>query len=985
MGQRFSLQPMTAEDVARARQWLQAQPPPAVPSSRQILESIDPMAGPTRAREETPVVSPALRASLVQGRLGRDVGAVMGNAAVQTLGGLIGALDRRPTGLPDGVPYTTPLRMVSAAQATVPAAAGAFADALMNQPTPPGAGVVDPLRPVEEHATFANEARAREASPWLQAAATVADYLPIGPEDVVAAAKGALAAKALTGGASMAAAGWFPKKLGAVLDAEVSTLRDAQKAAHLASGKPESTFQLKAAQIDTRVRKIIRDYAKSPADAQRLEDAYNTIALPVHRGINFDDRRPLSEVLTEDARGTATTTSDLKARGVKLAPWSEQRVAAAYDAGVERAALEDWDDARWVYHLTDADPTTAAQVARLFGAFSPGQKTDANTLNAIEAFLRSARGESVDDILGPLVKDADTGEMTRMGGSLSFKHPRPNTVQDNLERAVLLGRLFDDKVEAMSGSMVGLHDKIPIDMWLMRAIGAQSDVTPGTGYYRLISEAMAKEAAKRGENPFQFMAKTWMGMQAIAGSPTPSFSSATARLRLPGHLRDAAAGDRVLGNLDAHSAAIRTKDTPDTGEVMPIATNPVRMPYEAWLDATQALMRQGTTRDVLGKKRVTTPRDVTYASKMADEATQQASRVTNMLHEGEAWTPSQQPTSWRVPVVSPTESMRTGAAGREGVYQGLSDAKAKRVEKQLQQASQDDTGASRLLRAVYGDNAGDTTVGRGDWPAGGVRERNRMSGYVANAPIRNNAIAPTDEAALRVTASMEAIANQQKASALTAFVPKRLVKEDVPLDMVHVQLPKNVTLSSADVDALSQRLGSSQHVIQDFGKSINVLRFDAPVDKAYGDQVRQAVEDVIGQAVEKHDIGRNAVSASTSYFETPPGEVGSRVKTTELIRWFSQLPLNMQRKLGSRPVRQWAQAKLDVLLKSRPDIEQVAPDLLNYLRALAKGGVPELEKQLQDPNTLFPVLAALGFGSFLRRSGYSSQTASASPQGRTGA
>ena len=286
MGQRFSLQPMTAEDVARARQWLQAQPPPAVPSSRQILEGIDPMAGPTRAREETPVVSPALRASLVQGRLGRDVGAVMGNAAVQTLGGLIGALDRQPTGLPDGVPYTTPLRMVSAAQATVPAAAGAFADALMNQPTPPGAGVVDPLRPVEEHATFANEARAREASPWLQTAATVADYLPIGPEDVVAAAKGALAAKALTGGASMAAAGWFPKKLGAVLDAEVSTLRDAQKAAHLASGKPESTFQLKAAQIDTRVRKIIRDYAKSPADAQRLEDAYNTIALPVHRGIN---------------------------------------------------------------------------------------------------------------------------------------------------------------------------------------------------------------------------------------------------------------------------------------------------------------------------------------------------------------------------------------------------------------------------------------------------------------------------------------------------------------------------------------------------------------------------------------------------------------------------------------------------------------------------------------------------------------------------
>ena len=97
----------------------------------------------------------------------------------------------------------------------------------------------------------------------------------------------------------------------------------------------------------------------------------------------------------------------------------------------------------------------------------------------------------------------------------------------------------------------------------------------------------------------------------------------------------------------------------------------------------------------------------------------------------------------------------------------------------------------------------------------------------------------------------------------------------------------------------------------------------------------------------------------------------------------SQLPPAVQRKLDSRSVRQWAQAKLDVLVKSRSDIEQLMPDRLNYLRAIAKGGVTELAKQLQDPNTLLPVLAALGVGSVLR-SGYSSQTASASPQGRTG-
>ena len=202
--------------------------------------------------------------------------------------------------------------------------------------------------------------------------------------------------------------------------------------------------------------------------------------------------------------------------------------------------------------------------------------------------------------------------------------------------------------------------------------------------------------------------------------------------------------------------------------------------------------------------------------------------------------------------------------------------------------------------------------------------------------------------------------------------------------MVHVQLPKNVTLSDADLDALSQRLGSSQHIIQDFGKSINVLRFDAPVDKGYGDEVRKAVEGVIGQSEGvTHDIGRNAVSASTSYRDIPQGAVGSRVETNDLMQTLAQLPPAVQRKLDSRPVRQWAQAKLDVLVKSRSDIEQLMPDRLNYLRAIAKGGVTELAKQLQDPNTLLPVLAALGVGSVLR-SGYSSQTASASPQGRTG-
>ena len=94
---------------------------------------------------------------------------------VQGAASVIEALDQRPEGLPEGAPYTTPLRMVSAAAAALPAGVGVLSDVLRGVPTPTGAGVMDPLRAPEDQATFQGEVATRGGGGLAQTMGMMAD------------------------------------------------------------------------------------------------------------------------------------------------------------------------------------------------------------------------------------------------------------------------------------------------------------------------------------------------------------------------------------------------------------------------------------------------------------------------------------------------------------------------------------------------------------------------------------------------------------------------------------------------------------------------------------------------------------------------------------------------------------------------------------------------------------------------------------------
>lgn len=441
-------------------------------------------------------------------------------------------------------------------------------------------------------------------------------------------AKAGLDIAGLAGGAAgLAQAGWFPKGLGRKLDRIEAALVKEQQAAFAAehgyasfedvpSKLKAEEFSLKDAPINTAVRNEIRKVATSFDHEQKLLGGREVLDLSgaTHGGLNWDERRPFTQVLAKDRKGTSTTSTIPGANGVKLSSWSQKRMDLAYEVGRERAANgENWGDKRWLYHLSNGDPEIAVKFSRLLGAFSPGQETGMNSFNGVEAFTRAAAGEHPDDIMESLVKG----------------HPRPNTARPNFKRAVGLGRIFEDKTEALAGAELGRQDRIPIDMWLLRALGANTDTTPGKSLYRLVSEAVSKAAEEKGENPFAYMAQVWMGIQRIAGRESPSFAEGVANLRLPGHLGDPDNVRSIVGNLREHAKEVSNASKAKSrgavhGAISPIATNP-KMSFAEWQQKATELMAQGDNVDVLGKKNIPkTNRNMTYPQLVADEEKKRA-------------------------------------------------------------------------------------------------------------------------------------------------------------------------------------------------------------------------------------------------------------------------------------------------------------------------------------------------------------------------
>lgn len=311
----------------------------------------------------------------------------------------------------------------------------------------------------------------------------------------------------LYGAGAAGAVGYFPKRLKLELDTAAKELR--------ASGA-------KKTEVLTALRQKIKDiYPGNPKMGTKMADLYEARELPVHEGINFDQRRPLKQLLKKGKDGP------------ELTDFSKQRILSAYKMGMDKT--EGWGDPSYLGDMTAGSPELAVKLARFLGATSPGTKTHWNALQGLEFFIRTGlQGEDPKQVVN---------SMKSMGViNASSKLP-------NLKRAAQGGRIFQDKVEALAGAEVGALDDIPIDLWFLRAMGAQSERTPSGPAYDAVRQAVRKLAAENGEELFPFMAKVWTGMQHIAGSPTPSFKTAFEQMDLPTPVTDPEAQRWILDNM----------------------------------------------------------------------------------------------------------------------------------------------------------------------------------------------------------------------------------------------------------------------------------------------------------------------------------------------------------------------------------------------------------------------------------------------------
>lgn len=325
----------------------------------------------------------------------------------------------------------------------------------------------------------------------------------------------ALSGLAVTGGAAMA--GFFPKQLGAKLLALQSQLK--------AQG-------LLDAKVDQEVRRALAGEFSDPNHAKFMFNAFRTIPLPQNfEGINFDKRGPLVKLLMKDG-------SD----GVKLSKFTQQRLDKALEVGQRREMM--WGQPEWVANLTNYDPDLAVKFMRLAGSFSPGTPTNANIQMAAEAFIRIVlRGEAPEKVIKTMT---------------SASPMYPKNILPNLERVAKGGRIFGEKTEVLSGAELGLTHRIPIDVWLLRAMGSIEEMTPKSlrAYYG-IEDAFTKWAQAKGLDPFVAMATVWNGIQDIAQvQPALSYREGVKIMGLPNTLQHPENQKYVLRNLPLMSQRV---------------------------------------------------------------------------------------------------------------------------------------------------------------------------------------------------------------------------------------------------------------------------------------------------------------------------------------------------------------------------------------------------------------------------------------------
>ena len=279
-------------------------------------------------------------------------------------------------------------------------------------------------------------------------------------------------------------------------------------------------FPGKKSKVQTGISNVIRERYPDPVESRRLIDQYFGKPLPDFEGVPFSERKPIRETFAKHADG-----------GAEFTEWSKQRLAKAREVGGTKSS--EWGDPTYLGRMVNGDLEDGILMTRILGALSPSTPTQNNALQALEVFVRIKRGEDPKKVL----KRMKTIGVMNQGSKVP-----------NLRRAQMGGRIYRDKAESLASNEFGVSEDVPIDLWLLRAIGAETEKTPPKLLYKDLVSAMRREADALGEDPFEYMAKVWTGTQHIAGRPTPSFSEAFGMLNLPGPVNDPEVMDWIMRN-----------------------------------------------------------------------------------------------------------------------------------------------------------------------------------------------------------------------------------------------------------------------------------------------------------------------------------------------------------------------------------------------------------------------------------------------------
>jgi hypothetical protein len=161
----------------------------------------------------------------------------------------------------------------------------------------------------------------------------------------------------------------------------------------------------------------------------------------------------------------------------------------------------------------------------------------------------------------------------------------------------------------LSGAELGITHRIPIDLWLLRAMGSIEEQSPGSlKKYYAIEDGFAKWAASKNLDPFVAMATVWNGIQDIAGvMPSLSYREGAKVMGLPKNLQHPENQRYVLDNLTTMSERLgKSRNQPPRPDIeLPPA--PQVEVKEGDLEAFKQQVRERMLQsrlagDILGKK-----------------------------------------------------------------------------------------------------------------------------------------------------------------------------------------------------------------------------------------------------------------------------------------------------------------------------------------------------------------------------------------------